>query len=75
MNVLDHAIAKAGGVTKLAKALGLRQNRISNWRIRGGVPDGWLTVLQLLYPQQHAPDLDTKGSIATKSIANDAASS
>lgn len=35
MNALDSAIAKMGGVGKLAAALGVSQPVISNWRARG----------------------------------------
>ena len=36
MHALDDAIEAAGGVGKLAKALGIRQSAVSNWRMRGG---------------------------------------
>jgi DNA-binding transcriptional regulator YdaS (Cro superfamily) len=35
MNALDKAIEVAGGVTRLAEALGVRQSVVSNWRMRG----------------------------------------
>ena len=38
MTPLDKAIEAAGGVSKLASTLGLRQNVVSNWRGRGQVP-------------------------------------
>lgn len=38
MDALTLAIEKAGGVGKLATALGLKQNVVSNWRQRGNVP-------------------------------------
>ncbi len=38
MNTLDRAINLMGGVTKLAAAIGQRQNTVSNWRARGRVP-------------------------------------
>ena len=46
---LDYAISKEGGVTALAAALGVRQSVVSNWRMRGNVPDGWLAYLRLKY--------------------------
>jgi DNA-binding transcriptional regulator YdaS (Cro superfamily) len=36
MNELDRAIDIAGGVVKLAKAVGVVQAAVSNWRARGG---------------------------------------
>lgn len=38
MNGLDRAIETLGGVSKLADAIGLRQNVVSNWRQRDRVP-------------------------------------
>lgn len=38
MNALDLAIQIVGGVTKLATAIGQRQNVVSNWKARGRVP-------------------------------------
>ena len=38
MNALDKAIEEMGGVGKLATAIGLRQNVVGNWRMRGQVP-------------------------------------
>jgi DNA-binding transcriptional regulator YdaS (Cro superfamily) len=35
---LDRAIDIAGSVGKLADSIGLRQNVVSNWRLRGQVP-------------------------------------
>lgn len=49
MNILDFAIESAGGVCKLARSLGVKQNVVSNWRLRGRVPAGWLTVLTMKY--------------------------
>jgi len=39
MKPLDKAIELAGGVTKLAEALGQGQSVVSNWRARGTVID------------------------------------
>ncbi|WP_157443352.1 YdaS family helix-turn-helix protein [Curvibacter lanceolatus] len=44
MNILDTAIQAEGGVGNLAKALGIGQSNVSNWRGRG-IPRGWQTVL------------------------------
>lgn len=39
MNALDIAIKNAGGVGKLAAAIGVGQPVVSNWRARGTAPD------------------------------------
>ena len=39
MNALDKAVAAAGGVTSLARAIGVGQSVVSNWRSRGTVID------------------------------------
>ncbi len=49
MNILDHAITAAGGVTNLAKELGVRQNVVSNWRLRKRVPLPWQRILLTEY--------------------------
>lgn len=38
MDALTLVIEKAGGVGKLAAAIGVRQNVVSNWKARGQVP-------------------------------------
>jgi len=38
---LDLAIQHVGGVSELARRLGVRLNRVGNWRKRG-VPDAWV---------------------------------
>lgn len=38
MNPIDTAITKAGGVGKLAAAIGVVQSAVSNWRVRGNIP-------------------------------------
>lgn len=38
MESLKHAIELMGGVTQLAKALGVSQQNVSNWLMRGRVP-------------------------------------
>jgi DNA-binding transcriptional regulator YdaS (Cro superfamily) len=39
MSALDLAIERAGGVSKLASAIGRRPNVVSNWRLRHAVPE------------------------------------
>ena len=53
MEILEHAIAKAGSVTKLAAYLKVRQNVVSNWRKRG-LPKPWSQVLVLKYGKPSA---------------------
>lgn len=48
MDIFDKAITIAGGVSRLAEALGVRQNVVSNWRKRR-VPRAWRMVLQDRY--------------------------
>jgi DNA-binding transcriptional regulator YdaS (Cro superfamily) len=38
MNALDVAISECGGVCALAEKLGVRQNVVSNWKMRESVP-------------------------------------
>lgn len=38
MRAIDRAIEAAGGATRLASALGVRVNVVTNWRARGTVP-------------------------------------
>lgn len=47
MNILEHSISAAGGVSELAKALSLEPNVVSNWRKRG-IPLAWANVLTLM---------------------------
>jgi hypothetical protein len=57
MEELKHAIQAAGGVSALARALNVSQNRVSNWLTRGSVPDGWLEVIRMRFPiASAAPD-------------------
>ena len=49
MTILDTAISREGGVGKLATALGIRQSRVSNWRSRQRIPEGWERALLLRY--------------------------
>ena len=51
MDELKRAISAAGGVTALARLLGISQSRVSNWLTRESVPDGWLVVLRMKFPE------------------------
>lgn len=53
MEILKIAIQAEGGVGKLAEALDVRQNVVSNWRTRG-LPKSWAQVLLLKYGQEQA---------------------
>lgn len=48
MEILEAAIKREGGVGKLATALGLRHNVVSNWRNRK-LPKSWEVALGLKY--------------------------
>jgi hypothetical protein len=54
MNILEIALSACGGVGRLAYILDLKQNVISNWRLRGSVPKGWETVIRLKFAKQIA---------------------
>lgn len=54
MQILQHAIDTAGGVGKLAKELGVRQNVISNWKARERLPIAWSQLLELKYGKAKA---------------------
>ena len=54
MNILEIALLSAGGVGRLAYILDLKQNVISNWKLRGSVPKGWETVIRLKFAKQIA---------------------
>lgn len=47
MDELKLAIQEAGGVSALARSLGISQSRVSNWLTRESVPDGWLAVIRM----------------------------
>lgn len=53
MDILKTAIEVEGGVGKLADALGIKQNVVSNWRARG-LPKPWDYVLRLKYADKLA---------------------
>jgi len=54
MDILEIALEAAGGVGRLAYILDLKQNVISNWRLRGSVPKGWETVMRIKFAKQIA---------------------
>ncbi len=54
MDLLDKAIAIEQGVNRLADALGVRQNVISNWKARR-VPLPWVLVLTERYGSKPDP--------------------
>jgi len=47
MDALNTAIQTAGGVTKLADILGVRQNVVSNWRMREQVPEEYCAAIEI----------------------------
>lgn len=51
MDILEVAIQTESSVGKLAEALDVAQNVVSNWRKRG-VPKPWRQVLELRYGRQ-----------------------
>jgi len=52
MDILKHAIQVEGGVSNLARALGVEQNVVSNWLYRDKVPRPWLMVLEQRYSRR-----------------------
>lgn len=53
MEILEIAIKAAGGVGKLAYILDVKQNVVSNWRVRG-VPKSWEQVIAYKFKKQIA---------------------
>lgn len=60
LETLDAAIEAAGGVSALARELGTTQATVSNWRMRGSVPNGWLMAIRLKYRKQLAQKQKTE---------------
>lgn len=54
LETLEKAIQAAGGVSALARVLGTSQAAVSNWRMRGSVPGGWLAAMRLKFRKQLA---------------------
>lgn len=46
-NAVDRAIRQAGGVVALANLLGVNQNVVSNWRLRGCIPAGRCMAIEV----------------------------
>lgn len=56
MNILEKAIQTEGGVSALAKSLGLVAHAVSNWRLRG-LPKPWEMLLEERYgDKQRQPE-------------------
>ena len=51
MDILEIAIKSAGGTGRLAYLLDLKQNVVSNWRVRG-VPKGWAKVIEMKFKKE-----------------------
>ena len=54
MEILEIALKSTGGVGRLAFILDIKQNVISNWKLRGVVPKGWETVLKMKFAKEIA---------------------
>lgn len=67
MDELKRAIQQAGGVSALARSLGISQSRVSNWITRESIPDGWLQVIRMR-AQSAAEAVDT--SAAGQGVTN-----
>lgn len=72
MDILEKAIQAEHGVGKLAKALGIRQNVVSNWRARG-LPKPWDHVLRLKYMPESMQAPANIAQPATKAVAGQGA--
>ena len=68
MDILKTAIDAEGGVGKLAMALGVGQNVVSNWRSRG-LPRPWDYALRLKYAPELTQTLTSTAQTATETIA------
>lgn len=51
MKLLDEAIKAAGGVSALARHLGVKPNTVSNWQVRG-VPHAYLYLFRFMHQEQ-----------------------
>ncbi|WP_339416787.1 transcriptional regulator [Gluconobacter albidus] len=45
-NVIDHAISQAGGVSRLAKEIGISPASVCGWRKRGLIPVGRIHAVE-----------------------------
>jgi hypothetical protein len=68
MDILKIAIDTEGGVGKLAAALGVRQNVVSNWHARG-LPRSWDYALRLKYRPELAQAHASPAQVGTDSVA------
>ena len=65
MEILKRAIEIEGGVGKLAVALGVAPNVVSNWRMRNELPRPWQIALDLKYAKR-VPGAGSKTSRKVK---------
>ena len=65
-SVLEIAIFYAGGVSSLAKELGVKQPTVSNWRMRKSLSLPWEMALSAIYASQ------IKAHVTTCAITHDA---
>lgn len=72
MDILQAAIQAEDGVGKLASALGVRQNVVSNWRSRG-LPKAWEHVLRLKYAPDQTHAHAQSAQAANESVAGQGA--
>lgn len=56
MDILNHAILVEGGISRLARALGLEPNVVSNWLYRKTLPKSWEMALSLKYSKRKAKE-------------------
>ena len=61
MDILEIAIKSAGGTGRLAYLLDLKQNVVSNWKVRG-VPKGWAKVIEMKFKKEIAEATKRKES-------------
>jgi hypothetical protein len=64
LDALDTIIAKAGGVTSLAAALGMTEGAVRYWKKRGGVPKQAARLLA--YEAKHYWNLDVSPEDLTR---------
>ena len=53
MDILEIAIKAANGTGRLAYLLDVKQNVVSNWKVRG-VPKGWAKVIEMKFKKEIA---------------------
>ena len=51
MEILNRAIKAAGGVSALARHLGVKPNTVSNWQVRG-LPRAYIHLFELMQMHQ-----------------------